>query len=289
MSRWGKRPITDITQADVLVVTDALKKRGKPAMAHAQFRYIRAFFGWATGRYGLERSPVAGVCPKRDIGKRRIRQRVLNDEEIFCFWRAARRTNYPFGPMYQLLALSGLRLTEVSDARWREFDLKAHLWTIPAERMKAAEAHEVPLTDDMLAILSALPRFHKGDFLFSTTFGVKPISGFSKAKARLDRRMLLTWRALGDDRRGKAFEPFVIHDIRRVVRTNLARLLVPDLIAELLIGHRPGGLHRVYVRHTYRAEKLQALERWGQHLRAIVEPAPDNVVALRRDGRGEAR
>ena len=72
---------------------------------------------------------------------------------------------------------------------WREFDLDQQLWTIPPERMKGDAAHVVPLTDDVIAILEALPRFKKGDYLFSTTFGAKPVNGFSKAKAKLDGAM----------------------------------------------------------------------------------------------------
>src|SRR6516164_8173095 len=95
-----------------------------------------------------------------------------------------------------MLALTGQRKSEVAEARWSEFDLSRKLWTIPAERMKADAAHIVPLTDDVLAILKSLPRFKRGDHLFSTTFGQAPVNGFSKGKARLDRRMLRSWRAL---------------------------------------------------------------------------------------------
>jgi integrase len=88
--------------------------------------------------------------------------------------------------MYRLLMLSGLRRNEVAEAQWREFDLKKKIWTIPAERMKGGAAHVVPLTDEMLALLSSLPRLDAGDHLFSTTLGRKPVSGFSNTKRRLD-------------------------------------------------------------------------------------------------------
>ena len=41
-----------------------------------------------------------------------------------------------------------------------------------------------------------LPRFNKGDCLFSTTFGAKPVNGFSKAKERLDKHMRSLGRAV---------------------------------------------------------------------------------------------
>jgi integrase len=186
-----------------------------------------------------------------------------------------------------MLALTGQRKSEVADARWSEFDLARKLWVIPAARMKADAAHIVPLTDDVLAILKSLPRFKRGDHVFSTTFGQTPVNGFSKGKARLDRRMLLSWRALararGEDRRNAEIEPFVIHDIRRTTRTGLSAIPnISDLVRELVIAHTKPGLHKVYDQFAYVDEKRQALDLWAARLRSIVAPPPnsDNVIRM---------
>ena len=55
------------------------------------------------------------------MGKKITRDRLLNDDEVFAFWRGASRMPYPAGATYQMLALSGLRLSEVAEARWSEF------------------------------------------------------------------------------------------------------------------------------------------------------------------------
>ena len=181
-----------------------------------------------------------------------------------------------------MLLLTGARKSEVSDAHWPEFDAEAQIWTVPPERFKSNTNHAVPLTPAMLALLNALPRFRRGDFVFSTTFGEKPVDGFSKAKARLDRLMLEELRAVrGDD---VVLEPWTIHDIRRTVRTRLSALC-PERVAELVIGHTRPGLLRIYDKHTYLDEIRSALEAWGRALSAIVEPPPtDNVVKLERAG-----
>jgi len=54
---------------------------------------------------------------------------------------------------FELLVLTALRSGEIRGAVWGEFDLKAKLWTIPAERMKAGEEHVVPLSEDALKVL----------------------------------------------------------------------------------------------------------------------------------------
>jgi len=69
---------------------------------------------------------------------------------------------------------------------------------VPPERFKSDATHLVPLTGEALAILETLPHFtgrNAGDHLFSTTFGKKPVNGFSKAKQWLDRLMLRTLKA----------------------------------------------------------------------------------------------
>ena len=104
-------------------------------------------------------------------------------------WNSSETLGYPFGPLYKLLLLTGARKSEVAGARWSEIDLKKKIWTVPPERFKSNASHLVPLSDAAIAIIEALPRFTKGDHLFTTTYGEKPISGFSKGKARLDKLM----------------------------------------------------------------------------------------------------
>ena len=111
---------------------------------------------------------------------------------------------------------------------------------IGAERMKADVGHTVPLTPAAVDLLAGLPRFAAGDFVFSGQTGAKPFSGFSKAKARLDRM-------------AGSIAPFTLHDLRRTVRTRLAELGVTPFVGELVIGHAQRGVHAVYDLHRYTA------------------------------------
>ena len=284
---WGHRPVGEITRRDVVNLIEAIADRPAPYQAHNVFGHIRTFYNWAINRgvYELEASPCDRLKPAALIGAKEPRQRVLTDAELAAFWRVSGRLGYPFGPMFRLLAMTGQRKSDVADARWREFDLANRRWVIPAARFKSNADHIVPLSDDAMAILESLPRFNRGDHLFSTTFGEKPVSGFSKAKARLDRHMLRALRAMarmrGDDAASVELAPFVIHDLRRTMRTRLASLRVADVVAEMVIGHGRKGLQRVYDQHSYEPEMREALELWAGRLREIVTPAPVNVITLR--------
>jgi integrase len=271
---WAARPITSIDRQDVTALIKEIRDRPAPHMAHLVLAYTRALFNWAIAQdeYGLEVSPCDRIKPKALLGTRKPRERVLTDAEIAALWRSTGELGYPFGPLYQLLLLTGSRLDEIAGGRWKEVDLAKKAWTIPPERFKSDVSHLVPLGAHAVAVVETLPRFVKGDHIFSTTWGEKPISGFSKAKARLDKTMAAE---LGQ------LEPWRVHDIRRTVRTKLASLRVPDTIAEMVIGHGKKGLQRVYDQHQYEPEMREALELWAGKLRDIVTPPPENVVTLR--------
>jgi integrase len=289
---WGARPIADITRKDVVQLIETIADRsagGSGAYGRNIFGYVRTLFNWAIARsiYGIEHSPTDRLKPKDLLGPKVSRERVLSDDELRALWRVADRLRYPYGPALRLLLLTGARLSEVSGMRWREIDFANAVWTIPAERYKTGQQHRLPLTDDAVALLQSLPRFRRGDACFST-FGVQPINGWSAGKRRIDRKVLRTLRALarwrGDDPAAVEVAPWVLHDIRRTVRTRLAALRIQDHVAEQVLGHSRKGIAGVYDRHRYLDEVREALEAWQGLLRSIVAPtaaASSNVVPLR--------
>jgi integrase len=279
---WGERPITSISRLDVLTfienvrdhgTTAALsgKTNGEPAPVQARklLGYLRTFFSWAIrrGTYGLETSPCDHLRALDVVGDKRASDRVLDDAEIRAFWQATGEMAYPYGPLYRLLLLTGLRLNEVADASWPEFDLPGKIWTIPAHRMKGkngkARPHSVPLTADMLAILDTLPRFNAGPYLFSMSSGESAVYVGDRVKDRLDSAMAKRLRT--------DLLPWVNHDLRRTLRSRLSKLRVNADVAEAVLAHVKPGIRGVYDRHEYADEKRHALELWSQNLRRIVQ------------------
>jgi integrase len=257
---WGTRPITEITRKDIRQLLDKLIARA-PHAAHHIFSALSGFLNWCVNREKIPFSPMSGLKRKHAVGSPVARQRVLSNDELYAFWRASGRLCYPLGPFLRLTLLSGGRHSEISQARWREVDLKNRTLTIPPERTG-------------------------GEFLFSFTDGKGGAGCSAKNKYKLDRRMLRTLKALartrGDDPSVVELPHFVVHDLRRTVRTRLSALRITSEIAEMVIGHGKKGLDRVYNQHEYADEIREALEKWGKALMTIVEPPPtaDNIVVL---------
>src|SRR5262249_20407321 len=160
-----------------------------------------------------------------------------------AFVRACDQMAYPFGSIGKMLLLTGARHREVSEAPWSELDLTKETWTIDQTRFKSNAEHIVPLTGDTLTLLKSLPRFKRGDYVFSTTMGEKPTMIGDKIKSKIDDLMRQELRT--------ELKPWRIHDLRRTVRSNLSALRIPDHICEMVLGHGRKGLQRTYDLHRY--------------------------------------
>ncbi len=264
LPHWGDREISSLTKKDATALTDAIVDRGAPQMANRVHEVYRRIMNWAVKRGDIEVNPFALMdLPTPKI----MRSRTLDREEISALWEACYFMGYPWGSYFRLLLLTAQREREVADMTWSEVDIDNGVWTIPAERTKNGLPHECPLSSLAIKEIRSLPRFNAGDFMFTTQFGRRPVSGFSKAKMRLSRYSGVTdWR---------------IHDIRRTVRTGLASLKVPQVVAERCLNHvERNALVRTYDLHEYFDEKREALELWSGHVRDIVSPPPENVVRM---------
>lgn len=293
LPKWRDLAITEITDHHV---SSLIKGKGRDGKVGARnlLALIKRFFRWAVAQpeYGIASSPCANIRATDILGEmKRSKARVLSADELFALLRAAGRMRYPVGPVYKMLCLTALRLNEATDASWNEFNMREKIWVIPAERMKGkdsgkkqARAHAVPLTAELLALLETLPRFKNGKFLFSTTFGRSPTWMGTKIKERLNRRMLLTLRALaktrGEEPDAVELPHFVNHDIRRTVRSQLSRLKITEEAREAVLAHARPGIKGTYDLHDYLDEKREALELWAARLREITEPKPRNVIML---------
>lgn len=285
---WGARPIASITKRDVIDLLDGIVDRGSPVTANRLRAHLNTLFNWAKGRDIVQANPLDGIRPP---APEKPRERVLSDDEVKLLWAATGDgMGYPFGPLIRLLLLTGARLREVAEMTRAEISRDGDVWTLPADRSKNGDEHVIPLAPEAVEIIKSLPQIGHTPFLFSTT-GKTPVSGFTRAKEKLDRLM---GEALNKDlpEGGEpvAIPPFTIHDLRRTAATGMAGLRFPPHVVEAVLNHRSGtrrGVASVYNRHDHLEEKREALAAWARRVAALIEGEAGNVVPIR--AAGEAR
>ncbi len=97
---------------------------------------------------------------------------------------------------------------------------------------------------------------------------------------RRDEPLVSNWRSI-DRIRDNSGVNFVLHDLRRTAASRMTGDLgVNRLTVSKILNHVESGVTAVYDRHSYDAEKRQALEAWGRRLEQILagESATDETV-----------
>ena len=181
------------------------------------------------------------------------------------------------------------RRDEVAGIRHSEIEDAPGVWTIRGERTKNGSIHDVPLSGPAQSILRALPRLAGSEFVLTTT-GKRPVSGYARAKNRLDKVMLEIARAdairRGEDPATVFLQPWRFHDLRRTAASGLARLGFPVHVIEAVLNHRSGqisGVAAIYNRYSYLAEKRRALNAWTEHIINLADHTQCETQKLQRE------
>ncbi len=277
----GNKALPDITRKDITAVLAGA--RDKVATASLLFATLRRMMRWAVNQGDLDRSPIDGMDAP---AKAPSRDRILDDAEMLLVWKSTAKLGYPFGPLIRLLILTGARREEVAALNWSELDHGAQIWVLPPGRSKNGVAARQPLSTLAVAELDAIAKrqgksagWPKSGLVFSTT-GHTSVSGYSRAKARLDKATMEL--AAKED----ALAPTLwrLHDLRRSLATGLQRLGVRFEVTEAVLNHvsgSKGGVAGVYQRYDWAAEKASAVQAWADHLSSLLIGADNtNVVQM---------
>jgi hypothetical protein len=127
------RRLSEIKRYEVTSFLDGIVDRGAPVQANRTLAFLKSMANFAVQRGIIDVSPIAGTkAPTAETA----RDRVLSDAELAAVWRAAAALEWPYCGFVHLLILSGQRRNEVAEMTWKELDLDARIWTLPAARAK---------------------------------------------------------------------------------------------------------------------------------------------------------
>jgi integrase len=172
--------------------------------------------------------------------------------------------------------LTATRCNESANAHWREIDLEAAVWDIPAERMKRERPHRVPLVGRALEILKSFPADQRSGWIFP---GVGKREGRAMSEAALEKMLHLM-----GDWRDKAGQRITCHGFRSSFRDWVGeRTNFPREAAEVALSHKVGTeTERAYQRGDLFEKRRKLMEAWARYCAKApaADVGGDNVVAL---------
>jgi integrase len=261
----GRIPVADVKPRDIRNMLEAVVARGAPTVANDVLRVTKRIFNEAVKDGVIEYNPAAAYDYSDAGGTEEARDRALSRDELVRFFAAMRKTpglSVANTHTFKLLLLLAVRKGELVMARVKEFDLKAGMWALPAERTKTQAAIDIPLPPSAVAALRELVQLGDGSpYLLP-------------ARKQQDRMLphihentlnvaLSKVRATMGIKDTESEDSFTIHDFRRTARTHMGALKVPPHIAEKALNHKTKGVEGTYDRHDYYDERRDALTKWA--------------------------
>jgi len=255
----GKHKAKDVTKRDIVLILDQVINRGSPISANRTLAVIRRMFNFAVERDIISITPCYSI---KALAKENRRDRLLSEEEIKIFWYCLENTNMSESTRLalKLQLITGQRKGEIADAEWEEFDFINGWWTIPAHKTKNGTVHRVPLSRLSLYILQQLKLIsNDSKWLFPSPIDDNHIT--SEAINHAVRKNADKFKDL------KHFTP---HDLRRTAASHMTAIGIPRLVVSKILNHSENSVTAIYDRHSYDAEKKEALDKWGNKLSEII-------------------
>jgi len=264
---WGKRPVIEILRPDAIALIENIHMRA-PGQARNVKKAGQTMFEYAVGRghalfnpfIGVQKH-VRGIAPKSG-------DRVLSDKEIKIIWKKVKDTDK--GRALLLMLLTGQRPGEVAGMMWSE--IEGDWWQINWKRIKTEinpnlkrppSDHRVYLTP---LAKSLLPAKSDSEFVF-------PAAGRGRgAGAEGGMRPGTISHELTEDKINQylGLPRWTPKDLRRTLRTGMAKIGVPEEHAEAVLNHIQGGVKGIYNLYKYDKQKKAALIKWAKHVELLL-------------------
>lgn len=284
LRKWARREIGAITNDDI---RDEVKRIAKaaPISANRKLAHALAFFNWCVRERYITENPAKEISKP---GKEKERDRYPSVTELQEIWAATGFLGYPFSYLFRLLIVLPMRRQEVTAIALSELKYGVDLdrpdaeWLLASDRTKKANALRVPLSRLARSLLSSAiadeSRPQDSDLAFTTT-GETPVSGYSKAKKRVDSliREMRRYAAAEKDVQPIVMEHWTLHDLRTSFNTIACEdLLIDAAVADRILNHvataTTSKVMRIYNKSELFEPRRRALEAWSDFLEKQVLP-----------------
>jgi integrase len=268
--------INTIRRRDIIQILEKVGERARGQVKNVQ-KAASGVFDYALQREYIESNPTLNLNKAIPNLKPVQRERNLSDSEVNVVWRAIDKGvgNDETKRALKLILVTAQRPGEVSSMHSREIQVGDNKplcltcrmcgwWTIPKERTKNGREHMVYLTHTALKLIG-----NSDGYIFPSPKEDKPINRNSMSQLVSRKRV--------DKKTNEEQVPFyglprwTPHDLRRTVRTYMAKIRVPEEHAEAVLNHAKQGVVKIYNQHNYREETKAALLKWEEKLLKLVQ------------------
>ena len=257
-SEFGRRPVTEISPAELLHELKHHEKRGRFETAKRLRSFASRVFRYAAATARAERDPAQMLLGA--LIQPRVKHFAAITDPVAFGGLLRAIEDYEGDPA----VMHALRLTphlfqrpgELRQMEWAEINFEKAIWTLPPEKMKMRQPHAVPLSRQALAILESMRGLTgKGKYVFpSVRTRARPISENTVTAAL--RRM------------GFTKEQMTAHGFRTSASSllNESGKWNPDAIERALAHMVSGEIRRIYNQSAYWAERVEMAQWWSDYL-----------------------
>jgi integrase len=264
----GRRPIANVTAAELLPLLRQIEARGTLVTAHKVLRACGQVFRYGIATARCERNPAADLRGALKALPRPKHMAALPAAELPAFLSKidAYDGEVQTRLALKILALTFVRTNELRSATWTEIDLDKAEWVIPAERMKTKAPHHVPLSRQAVEAFRTLQQMNgKWPWVFAGRAPSQPMSKNTVLFALY--RMGYHSRMTG-------------HGFRALASTTLNEMgYRPDVIERQLAHTEKNAVRAAYHRSQYLEERKTMMQQWADFLDS--QKISSTVVAIR--------
>jgi integrase len=280
-----KLKANEVTSEDITTILARMVNRGITRQVNVLRAYLRAAFQHGAeadhdprtiGRkgvlFGLSGNPVAVVMKIAEFEN--VGERNLTEVELGAFWHSLDSLPRVQQSVLRLnLALAGQRPKQLLRASWPSFDLDKNTLLLKDTKGRGGSRdHLLPLTDFAIDQLKPLLELNGSPDEVGNT--PPPFSSDGKRGMVLETLSKAVREDSDKLEKSQKIPKFKLRDLRRTCETMLQELNVDKEVRAHLLSHgRTAGVQgKHYERYHFFPEKLQALEKWADKLRRIIDP-----------------
>lgn len=259
----GELMAHEVTRKNVIELVREIDGRGAKVQAGNVLRELSAAYEFAIGLdYFDDNFANPALLAKASLQQANFKltsnkgTRYLDDNELkkFLAWLPSSAYTNVVKNVFRLTLWTGCRTGEVCAMAWDDVDLEKG--TVHLRETKTGIERHVQLPDQAVTYLKSM-RMNSDKYLFPSQVTKLPIQ-----------QKYLTECAWRLRKEGKMLDitDWSPHDLRRTVRTGLAKLGCPNEVAEAILGHIRGGIEGTYNLYGYENECKVWLQKWADHM-----------------------